>query len=438
MEYITYIERKFDRKPKIIRVDGGGEFVNDRMRKWCAEKGIELQTTAPYSPSQNGVAERFNRTLIELTRAMLFGRNLPTFLWAEAVRHAAYLRNRAPTIALDGKTPEEAWSGKKPNVAHHREFGCDVWILIEGDKSKLSPKSEKYTFVGFEDGPKAVRYYDAQTRKIKVSRNFIFSEAENKEPATEIETSPRLELEGENKGDNDPQSRETPNTPNNALTPTTMIPDVQTSTIPRYRGREIQDIPLRRTARNISDHNYKRMDNPASRLPAAPREQRPQPEPTEEPNNDEVHYAFMTTDAAGMDLPQSISEARASGEWQEWAKGIKAEYNLLMEMGTWKLEDLPEGRNTVGCRWTFVRKYDAKGKIVRHKARLVAQGFSQQPGTDFNETFAPGSSSTARPTSSYPSHRSHQKPRNTANGCQRSVPKWRPPRRNLHATTGRF
>jgi transposase InsO family protein len=56
-EYITYIERKFDRKPKIVQVDRGGEFVNDRMKKWCGEKGIELQTTVPYSPSQNGVAE---------------------------------------------------------------------------------------------------------------------------------------------------------------------------------------------------------------------------------------------------------------------------------------------------------------------------------------------------------------------------------------------
>lgn len=68
--------------------------------------------------SQNGIAERFNRTILELVRAMLIARDLPQFLWAEAAAHAVYLRNRAPSKALDGMTPEEAWTGKKPDVSH--------------------------------------------------------------------------------------------------------------------------------------------------------------------------------------------------------------------------------------------------------------------------------------------------------------------------------
>jgi len=150
--------------------------------------------------------------------------------------------------------------------------------------------------------------------------------------------SPRLELEGEHEGYNDPQSQ---NDANETTTPASAPQPTQTSSTPGYRGREIQHIPLRRSA--------------------VPREQCPQPDPPEEPNPNEPNLAFMTTDAAGMSLPQTISEARASEEWPEWAKAIKA-----------------EGRNTVGCRWTFLRKYDAKGKVIRYKARLVAQGFSQQ------------------------------------------------------------
>ena len=125
-EYLTFIERRFGHLPKILRVDNGSEYINKDLKGWCREKGIELQTTAPYSPSQNGVAERFNRTLLELARAMLIAKKLPNFLWAEAVAYAAYLRNRAPTKALCGRTPEEAWTGKKPNVMHLREFGSDV------------------------------------------------------------------------------------------------------------------------------------------------------------------------------------------------------------------------------------------------------------------------------------------------------------------------
>jgi transposase InsO family protein len=92
-EHVNMIEKQYTRLPKYLRFDNGKELVNEGLKKWAAEKGIIIETTAPYSPSQNGVAERFNRTLLELARAMLFEKNLPVFLWDEAVAHAAYLRN---------------------------------------------------------------------------------------------------------------------------------------------------------------------------------------------------------------------------------------------------------------------------------------------------------------------------------------------------------
>jgi hypothetical protein len=139
---------------------------------------------------QNGVAKIFNRTLIELTQAVLFRRNLPTFLWQRQ-----FCRPR--TYEIMQRRCEEAWSGKKPNMAHLREFGCDIWIQIEGDISKLSLKSEKHILVGFKDGPKVMRYYDATTGSL---RNVVFSEAETQPKSVEIETSPRLEKEGGERG----------------------------------------------------------------------------------------------------------------------------------------------------------------------------------------------------------------------------------------------
>ena len=184
-QYVTEVGNKFDRKPKYIRCDNGKELVNEDIKKWAADRGIVIETTAPYSPQHNGVAERFNRTLIELARAMLIARNLPTFLWAEAVAHAAYIRNRSPTKALDGKTPYEAWTGKKPDVSHFQEFGCDVWVLKQGENlSKLEPKSKKMKFVGFIDEQKSIRYYDAPKRSIRVSRNATFVE---NDPMDEIQ-----------------------------------------------------------------------------------------------------------------------------------------------------------------------------------------------------------------------------------------------------------
>jgi hypothetical protein len=75
---------------------------------------------------------------------MLIEKDLPEFLWADAVSHAAYLRNRAPTRALQGATPEERWNGKRPNIKHLQEFGALVYVLLEGtNQSKMRPKSVK-------------------------------------------------------------------------------------------------------------------------------------------------------------------------------------------------------------------------------------------------------------------------------------------------------
>lgn len=194
--HIAVVKRKFGKAPRWMRVDNGAELVNAEVRKFAAEEGILIETTAPYSPSQNGIAERFNRSVIELVRAMLIAKNLPAFLWDEAVSHAVYLRNRAPTQALKGMTPYEAWNGLKPDVSHFREFGCDVWVLDEDkNRSKLAPKSKKMVFVGFAEGSKAVRYWDKATRKIKVSRNVAFNE--NDEPTSEMVSLPGVPAEGE-------------------------------------------------------------------------------------------------------------------------------------------------------------------------------------------------------------------------------------------------
>ena len=90
---------------------------------------------------------------MELTRAMLLAWKLPIFLWEEVVAHAAYLRNRAVTRALDGKSPDEIWNKAKPDVSHLWEFASDVWVLDETNTDKLCPWAQKFIFTGFKDGP---------------------------------------------------------------------------------------------------------------------------------------------------------------------------------------------------------------------------------------------------------------------------------------------
>ena len=107
---------------------------------------------------------------------------------------------------MKGKTPYEAWTGKKPNVSHFREFGSDVWVLDESkNRSKLAPKSKKMIFVGFLEGSKAVRYWDKEGRAVRVSRNFAFNEGEELKELQVIEI-PGLEAEGEGTEGSAPQA----------------------------------------------------------------------------------------------------------------------------------------------------------------------------------------------------------------------------------------
>ncbi|XP_077228565.1 uncharacterized protein LOC143861537 [Tasmannia lanceolata] len=98
------------------------------------ESGIKRQLTASYTPQQNGVVEWKNRTFVEAARSMLKDKGLPNDYWAEAVATAVYLCNRAPTKVVQGKTPYEGWSGRKPNVSNFKNFGSIAYAFVPSEK----------------------------------------------------------------------------------------------------------------------------------------------------------------------------------------------------------------------------------------------------------------------------------------------------------------
>ena len=115
-----------------IHIDHGTEFINKDLQNWCHKKGMDIQLTALYSPSQNEVAEWMNRTLVKLSHTMIVATKMPKFLWEHAVSHAAYVRNHSYTISISGQTPYKAWHRIKPNIAHLYEFGAPIWVLLQG------------------------------------------------------------------------------------------------------------------------------------------------------------------------------------------------------------------------------------------------------------------------------------------------------------------
>lgn len=178
-QYHVWIERQSNKKIQQLRTDNGGEFCSHDFEEYCLEHGIGRQLTAPYSSAHNGVAERRNRTLQDITRALIKQAELPMSYWAEAVVMSAYLLNRLPSKSVQGKTPYEAWHKCKPSVQHIRIFGSPAYAHLNKQQtqhSKLSDRARKLVFVGFTEGIKAYKLLDPQTKRVIYSRSVVFDE----------------------------------------------------------------------------------------------------------------------------------------------------------------------------------------------------------------------------------------------------------------------
>ncbi len=162
---------------KCLRSDGGGEYFSNEFSEYLKEHGIQRKYSCSYSPQQNGVVERKNRHIVKIARAMLNEKNLPNYFWAKAVATAIYIMNRTPTTAVHGMTPEEKFTGKKPDVSHLRVFGCIAYVHVPDEKrSKLDPKAEKCIFIGYSSKQKGYRCFSPSTRKLQVSKDVVFDE----------------------------------------------------------------------------------------------------------------------------------------------------------------------------------------------------------------------------------------------------------------------
>jgi hypothetical protein len=177
LAYKVLVEKQPGQHILKLRSDNGGEYVNNKFITFCTEQGIQMQHTVPYTPQQNGVVERKNRTLKEMANCMLQSKGLSLRFWAEAINCANYIVNRTPTDVLKNITPEEAWSSIKPDVSHSHVFGSEAWAHIPDEKHKaLEPKSEKCIFVGYSEDVKGYRLLQPNSKEIIIRRDVKFNE----------------------------------------------------------------------------------------------------------------------------------------------------------------------------------------------------------------------------------------------------------------------
>ena len=169
--YKSIVENQKEKKIKILRSDRGGEYFPANFSSFYEEHGIIHQRTSPYTPQQNGLAERKNRTLVDMVNSMLLSSKLPFNLWGEALLSACHIHNRIPS-KITKTSPYELWNGRKPNLSYIRVWGCLAYYRVPDPKrTKLGPRAMKSVFVGYAENSKAYRLLDLESNVIMESRD---------------------------------------------------------------------------------------------------------------------------------------------------------------------------------------------------------------------------------------------------------------------------
>ncbi|GKB35375.1 retrovirus-related pol polyprotein from transposon TNT 1-94 [Tanacetum coccineum] len=329
-----------------IRTDHGREFDNEvQFGNYCDLNGISHNFSAPRTPQSNGVVERKNRTLQEMSRTMLNEQSIPQKFWCNAVDTSTYIINRVSIRRILGKTPYELLRGRKPNLNYFRVFGSKCFVLNTKDYlTKFDPKSYEGVFLGYSQNSKAYIILNKQTMKVEESLNVTFDETPPPPKTSPLEDDELVEEEA--------------------------IEVSKTKPI----GNNLEDISLENNQIvNIKESKTHPLENVIGNL-----NQRTLRSQAQDKSN---FFCFISTIE-----PKNINEALKD---ENWVMAMQEELNQFKTNDVWELVPNPMDMTIIGTKWVYRNKLDENGVVTRNKARLVAQGYNQQEGIDYDETYAP-------------------------------------------------
>ncbi|KAH9670869.1 Integrase catalytic domain-containing protein [Citrus sinensis] len=279
---------------------------------------------------------------------------------AEAVNAACYVLNRVLIRPNLNKTPYELWKDRKPNIGYFKVFGCKCFVLNTKDNlGKFDPKSDVGIFLGYSNSSKAYRVYNKRTLVVEESMHVTFDESNpsSSEKVVVDDDAGKEEQEEEASNDNQEDAphgiqeehHEEPNVEQNEGTSQTLPKEW------RYVSSHPKDVILGDPSRGITTRSSLR--------------------------NTCEHNAFIS-----QIEPKSFEDAEND---ESWIMAMQEELNQFERNNVWELVPKPEHQSVIGTKWVFRNKMDESSVVVRNKARLVAQGYNQEEGIDFDETFAP-------------------------------------------------
>jgi len=339
--------------------------------------------------------------LLERVRAFTYKTGLPKTLWGEALCHSVWLKNRTATRALDSRTPYEALHGEQPDLSGLWRWGRIV-LTHHKPKDKLSARAHEGCWLGFDTDAHAHRVYWPSTHTVTVERDVYPASTAplEGEPITISAWSKRTVLHM-------PLTPDTP--PNSPLTELdSPLPDLDSplpelehddtapSNVPAPDMQDQDEAPQvlhrstcnKQPSRMVCDLQAGIGVNSADEAGGAWHVDSGLPSLLEDFDGLEQALVATTSDAEALE-PCSLAEVKRRPDWHLWEKAINEELATLKAAGTWRMEEAPAGANIIGSKWVFKAKKDSTGNIARYKARLVAQGFSQIGGVDYDDTYAP-------------------------------------------------
>ncbi|GJZ18409.1 retrovirus-related pol polyprotein from transposon TNT 1-94 [Tanacetum coccineum] len=341
------------RKLKKLRTDNGLEFCNQEFNNLCKESEIARHLTVEGTPQQNGLAERMKRTLLHKVRCLLIQFGLPDSFWAEATVTQAYMINRSSSTALEKKTPMDLWSGHPANYKMLRIFGCVAYSHV--NQGKLKPRAIKCIFLGYPEGVKGYRLWrlDDVKPNIIISRDVVFNESlmykDSLKGAGVADSGKKVEFEVELQG-----SRVEP-------------------TVDPHTGENLgnEDEEQDEGPQQHNLDNYVLVRDRAKRTTT-------------------ILVRYRDKGNVSLFRPSRSKGVINSSEKDEWVRAMKEEMSSLKKNHTWELVDQPPGQKLISCKWLYTIKEGIEGiQKPRYKARVVARGFTQRAGINYNEVFSP-------------------------------------------------
>ncbi|PLW28356.1 hypothetical protein PCANC_23994 [Puccinia coronata f. sp. avenae] len=389
LDFKTFFEHQTGFKLKKLITDGGGEFCNASLSKHLRAAGIQHNVSPPYTPQHNGLAERANKTIINMARCMLLQSNLAKEWWGEAVRTATQTTNCLLSLGKSKFSPIKQLFKKVPNIAFFRPFGCKVWIVKPNQlcNSKFDCIAWDGVLIGYSNDFSCYRVVKTESKTVVDSKHVYFDESCFPNLTA---LNPSLDLF--------PHSR----LPDFSA-PSTLPFDNEDSTSEEHSmdlDQPEDEDAIMNDSPDMDDDDEEEADS----APAPPPQRlilRLGPHPTQissgvDPQN---ILARRTRSAAafttGAVEPSTHAQAMASTERDSWIAAEARELENMKEHRVWIEIPREERHHVIPATWAYKKKLGAENQVTEFKACICSQGFCQTYGLNFEMKYAP----TGKPSS---------------------------------------